>query len=178
VDIKTFKGSDVKILRVEAGLQHGELAKESRVWEKTIRGWELGRIPSETARIKILNFLQKKLGRQDLDQFLKEIAGRPKPPAPVPAPPPKPPSVEAKTVVCRCVNGALLDVPAWENREKPKNWMAVIDVDGASPGGLSRRFLSYGRGDTFYLVEQLTLFDPVEFAADRVFGSHTRKGSR
>jgi hypothetical protein len=33
---------------------------------------------------------------------------------------------------------------------------------------MSRRFLPYGRGPVFYLVEQVALFDALEFAADRV----------
>lgn len=44
--------------------------------------------------------------------------------------------------------------------------MAVIDVDATMPGGLSRRFMNRGRGECLYDIEQLTVFDPVEFGAD------------
>lgn len=63
-------------------------------------------------------------------------------------------------------NGALLEAPIYETHHRGANWLAVIDVDGSMPGGLSRRFLNRGRGECLYLVEQIALFDPVEFGAD------------
>jgi len=63
-------------------------------------------------------------------------------------------------------NGALLEVPVFERHQRGKNWMAVIDIDGTCPGGLSRRFIDRGRGECFYLIEQVALFDPIEFGAD------------
>lgn len=65
-------------------------------------------------------------------------------------------------------NGALLEVPVFETNHRGKNWMAIIDIDGTCPGGLSRRFIDRGRGECYYLIEQVALFDPVEFGADYV----------
>lgn len=63
-------------------------------------------------------------------------------------------------------NGALLEVPLFEKHQRGTNWMAVIDVDGTCPGGLSRQFLDRGKGECFYLIEQVMLFDAIEFGAD------------
>lgn len=63
-------------------------------------------------------------------------------------------------------NGALLEAPVFETHIRGQNWMALIDVDASSPGGLGRRFLNRGRGECLYDVEQVGLFDPVEFGAD------------
>jgi hypothetical protein len=65
-----------------------------------------------------------------------------------------------------CANGALLQVPVFEKHHRGTNWMAVIDVDGTSPGGLGRHFIDRGKGECFYLIDQVTLFDPIEFGAD------------
>ena len=63
-------------------------------------------------------------------------------------------------------NGALLQAPVYENRASASNWLAAIDVDKTMPGGLSRRWMNRGRGECLYDIEQLSLFDAVEFAAD------------
>lgn len=63
-------------------------------------------------------------------------------------------------------NGALLEVPVFEKHHRGTNWMAIIDIDPTSPGGLSRQWLDRGKGECFYLTEQVKLFDPVEFGAD------------
>lgn len=76
--------------------------------------------------------------------------------------------VEAGLLKLPCVNNALLSVPAWDETRRAKNWLAVINVDGTKPGGLDRRWMPRARGECFYMVEQLSLFDPVEFGADRV----------
>jgi len=76
-----------------------------------------------------------------------------------------------------CVNNALLSVPVWEER-RAKNWLAVIDVDGTKPGGLDRRFLPAARGDCYYIIEQLNVFDPVEFGADRMAWSGNQVKNR
>ena len=75
-------------------------------------------------------------------------------------------------------NNALLEVPIWEAHYRGSNWMAVINVDGSSPGGLSRKFLPKGKGDCFYLIEQLQLFDPIEFGADYTTSVGTKKRDR
>lgn len=72
------------------------------------------------------------------------------------------------TMRCDVVNGGLVRAPIWREGKRAKNWAAVIDVDGTAPGGFSRRFLPYGRGPVFYMVEQVALFDALEFAADYV----------
>jgi hypothetical protein len=76
-----------------------------------------------------------------------------------------------------CVNDALLSAPVWEER-RPKNWLAIIDIDGTKPGGLDRKFMPSGRGETYYIVEQLSVFDPVEFGADRIAWSGNQVKNR
>jgi hypothetical protein len=74
--------------------------------------------------------------------------------------------VKVKTLKLKIANGALLEVPVFREHYRASNWLAVIDVDGTSPGGLSRRFIDRGKGECFYLVEQVALFSAVEFGAD------------
>lgn len=64
--------------------------------------------------------------------------------------------------------GGLVEVPVWDNGKRAKNWAAIIGADPTKPGGLSRHFLDYGRGDFKYVLGDLSLFDPVEFAGDSV----------
>ena len=78
--------------------------------------------------------------------------------------PPKPPP----EVRLAHMNGALLAAPVFEKHYRGNNWLAVIDVDGTCPGGLSRQWLARAKGDCLYLIEQLKLFDAVEFGADYV----------
>jgi len=85
--------------------------------------------------------------------------------------------VETGLLKLPCVNNALLSVPVWEER-RAKNWLAVINVDGTKPGGLDRRWMPRARGDCFYMVEQLSLFDPVEFGADRLAWSGNQVQNR
>lgn len=77
-----------------------------------------------------------------------------------------------------CSNNALLQAPVWEDHHRGTNYLAVIDIDGASPGGLARRFLSKGKGDVLYMIDQLAAFDAVEFAADYTTGVGKRKRER
>ena len=77
---------------------------------------------------------------------------------------PKP--VEPKEYRCPHLNGSLLKAPIYEAHFRGKNWLAVVDIDGSCPGGLSRRFMPYGKGEVLYMIEQVGLFDAVEFAAD------------
>lgn len=76
------------------------------------------------------------------------------------------------------VNGAMLQAPVYERGGKASNWAAVIDVDPSKPGGLSRQFLERGRGECLYLVDQLGLFDAVEFAADQVKADGSKRRNR
>lgn len=75
-------------------------------------------------------------------------------------------------------NGALLEAPVFEEHVRGTNWMAVIDVDATCPGGLSRRFLNRGKGECLYDIEQVALFDPVEFGADYTTSLGNRKRHR
>jgi hypothetical protein len=77
-------------------------------------------------------------------------------------------AVKPEPVRMTVANGALLEVPVFEKHQRGKNWMAVIDIDGTCPGGLSRKFIDRGRGECFYLIEQVTLFDSIEFGADYI----------
>lgn len=63
-------------------------------------------------------------------------------------------------------NGALLEVPVFEKNRRGTNWLAIIDIDGTCPGGLSRQWVDRGKGECYYLIEQIKLFDPIEFGAD------------
>lgn len=63
-------------------------------------------------------------------------------------------------------NGYLLEAPLYKSHKRGKNWLAVIELDPKSPGGLKRRFATPGRGDYLYSVEELQIGDAVEFGAD------------
>ena len=71
-----------------------------------------------------------------------------------------------KRIRCLVANGAMLEAPIFEKHTRGTNWLAAIDVDASQPSGLSRRFMKRGRGECLYVVEQLSLFDAVEFGAD------------
>lgn len=74
----------------------------------------------------------------------------------------------------RQANGALLDAPVYDKGPRRSNYLAVIDIDPSMPAGLAREFADKGRGDCLYLTERLSLFDPVEFAADYTTHSGTK----
>ena len=76
------------------------------------------------------------------------------------------PVVPSKVVTLTLANGALLGAPVYENHRRGSNWLAIIDIDATMPGGLARRFMNHGKGECMYVVEQVGLFDAVEFAAD------------
>lgn len=75
-------------------------------------------------------------------------------------------------------NGALLQAPIYESHRRGSNWMAVIDVDPTMPGGLSRRWMNRGRGECMYLLEQVALFDAVEFGADYTTSAGNKRRDR
>lgn len=83
-----------------------------------------------------------------------------------------------KTVKCLVANGALLQAPAYETHYRGSNWLAVIDIEPTLTGGLSRRWANRGKGQCLYLVEQIALFDPVEFGADYTTQYGNKKRSR
>ncbi len=78
-----------------------------------------------------------------------------------------------------CMNGALLEVPLWEEHFRGKNWAAIIDIDPLKPGGLSRFWFQRGRGPCLYVVpNELKVFDAIEFGADYVRGSGYKDPAR
>ncbi len=89
-------------------------------------------------------------------------------PVPIPAPLSSEvaPATEVKHVSLALVGETLLEAPVYEPHVRGKNWLAVIDVDGTMPSGLSRRWMPRGRGESKYLVSEIVLFDPIEFGAD------------
>lgn len=86
--------------------------------------------------------------------------------------------VSPEIVRLPAANGALLAVPVWEESRRAKNWAAVVGVDPAMPGGLSRRWLPKGRGICFFHIEQLAVLDVVEFAGDRTAWSGNTVSNR
>jgi len=77
-----------------------------------------------------------------------------------------------------CANGALLEVPVYEKHARGTNYLAIIDIDPTMPAGLSRRWASKGRGACLYIVDQITQYDALEFAADYTTSVGTRKRHR
>ena len=76
-------------------------------------------------------------------------------------------SVKPEIVRLTVAGGALMEVPVWDESRRAKNWAAVVGVDPAMPGGLSRRWLPKGRGICFFVIEQVAVLDVIEFAGDR-----------
>lgn len=85
---------------------------------------------------------------------------------------------EPKVVKLTLANGALLEAPVYENHYRGSNWLALIDIDPSSPGGLDRRFVNRGRGECLYDTAQIGLFDTLEFAADYTTSVGNKKRSR
>jgi hypothetical protein len=75
-------------------------------------------------------------------------------------------------------NGALVEVPIFEEHKRGRNWMAVITADPRKPGGLERRFLKRAGGKYFYMVEGLKVGDAIEFGADYWTSSGRRNTNR
>lgn len=74
--------------------------------------------------------------------------------------------------------GAMMSVPVYESHRRGRNWMAVIQKDPKSPGGLARTFMEQARGEYFYLINGVKVGDPVEFGADYYSGSGKRSSTR
>lgn len=74
----------------------------------------------------------------------------------------------------RIEDGVLMTCPCYDNGSRSKNWLAVISLNSASPGGLAREFATKARGDGVYIVSSLKVGDPVEFGAD----SYSSRGRR
>jgi len=63
--------------------------------------------------------------------------------------------------------GALMEVPVWEDHKRGRNWFAVITLDPRAPNGIGRSFIPRAHGEYYYLVtEKLKTGVAVEFGAD------------
>lgn len=72
--------------------------------------------------------------------------------------------------------GALTKAPVWESHKRGRNWLAIIKLDPASPGGLERHFVTRAHGDYYYMADELVPGQPIEFGAD-YYTSGGRKNS-
>ena len=77
-----------------------------------------------------------------------------------------------------CLNNGLLKAPVYEAHYRGTNYLAIIDVDGACPGGLSRRFVDRGKGAVLYQISQVAVLDVVEFGGDYTTSVGKRKRNR
>ncbi len=77
-----------------------------------------------------------------------------------------------------CANGALLEVPVYEQHARGTNYLAIIDIDPTMPAGLARIWAKKGRGPCLYIIEQVTQYDALEFAADYTTGVGSRQRHR
>ena len=66
-----------------------------------------------------------------------------------------------------CIDSALV---AFESHKRSKNWVANVDHDPKSPGGLSRDFWKRGSGSYVIVPEDLKEGDIIEFAAEYFSG--------
>jgi len=78
----------------------------------------------------------------------------------------------------RVRDGALIECPAWEDHSRGRNWLAKIEADPRSPGGLSRVFADRANGDYYYIVPDWEPGTPVEFGADYYSGRGRRSPHR
>lgn len=62
--------------------------------------------------------------------------------------------------------GALLDCPVYSSHKRAKNWLAKVQMDPSSPGGLSRKFQDRAHGKYYYMVSAINIGDVIEFGAD------------
>lgn len=74
--------------------------------------------------------------------------------------------------------GALCSVPIYNDHQRAKNWMAIIAINPASPGGIDRTFVARARGQYYYHVDAALVGKPVEFGADYYTGSGNRTARR
>ncbi|MFA7121688.1 MAG: hypothetical protein WC277_09410 [Bacilli bacterium] len=79
----------------------------------------------------------------------------------------------------RIEDGVLMAVPKWSSHKRSRCWMAKIDIDPSSPGGLSRDFFDKARGSGYYrLPTDLKPGDALEVAADYYSASGRKSGDR
>lgn len=63
--------------------------------------------------------------------------------------------------------GALLDAPIYYEHKRARNWLANVELDPHSPGGLKRDFWERGQGKFLYMVpNDLKLNQAIEFGSD------------
>ncbi len=72
--------------------------------------------------------------------------------------------MSTKIFIGEVENGAMLTAPVYESHRRGRNWMAVINADPSSPGGLSREFVERGKGKYYYIVDEDIVGKPVEIA--------------
>jgi hypothetical protein len=60
-----------------------------------------------------------------------------------------------KTFKSKLHQKAMLSVPVYEDHKRGKNWLASIQKDPSSPGGLARNFCKKGCGEYYYIIEDL-----------------------
>jgi len=75
-------------------------------------------------------------------------------------------------------DGALFEVPIYEENKRGKNWMAIITPDPKSPGGLARKFCNKANGVYYYMIDGLEVGNAVEFGADYYTGSGRKQAGR
>lgn len=79
----------------------------------------------------------------------------------------------------RIEDGVLMAVPKWSSHKRSRCWMAKIDIDPSSPGGLSRDFFDRARGSGYYRMPSgLKPGDALEVAADYYSASGRKSGDR
>lgn len=86
--------------------------------------------------------------------------------------------MSTKIFIGEVENGAMLTAPVYESHRRGRNWMAVINADPSSPGGLSREFVERGKGKYYYIVDEDIVGKPVEIAGDYFSGSGRRSPNR
>lgn len=75
-------------------------------------------------------------------------------------------------------NGAMTEVPVFEEHSRGKNWLAIIEISPTAPGGLERDFQPKAHGDYYYMVEDVEVGEAVEFGADYYSGRGRKTSNR
>lgn len=89
---------------------------------------------------------------------------------------PKKEATALEVVKLRIIQDFLIDAPVYTEKYGGRgNWLARITLDAMAPGGLDRKFCERGKGACLYIIDELTLFDAVEFAADTTAPGSVKK---
>lgn len=88
--------------------------------------------------------------------------------------------LEDGDIALKVEDGALASVPpgCWKTHTRGKNWLAVITVDPAKPGGLDRDFCQKAKGSSYYMVPAIEPGQAVEFGADYYSGGGRKSPTR